>query len=194
MNFVQHTTHIHNSNNNNHKLWCLIVHTSYHHFFGAPHHKINPSSSLPSMAMYPCPPYYSGNYAYYFPPVQPPLAYVLANHFGPYGKGPVSAAGMQFLNCVAPNLRPLPQPYTPYGMPYGYIPPPPPPPPPSYPTPPPPPPPRDPPRGSSAGAVVDVRCHYDGEKHYHHKPYYHECCGGHCTSRKKAWRRHHWAE
>ncbi|KAI0888509.1 uncharacterized protein GGS22DRAFT_156055 [Annulohypoxylon maeteangense] len=136
--------------------------------------------------MYPCQPYYPGNYGYYVPPAQPPLAYVLASHFGPYGLGPVSAAGMQFLSYTAPNLRPLPQPFIPQGVPYGYQLPPPP-----QPPPPPPPPPRGSPRGRSAGPVVGVRYHIDYKHHCHHEPYYHECCGGYCRPGHQVRRRHH---
>ncbi|KAI1408693.1 hypothetical protein F5Y13DRAFT_172109 [Hypoxylon sp. FL1857] len=59
--------------------------------------------------MYPYGPLYPANNAY-LPPPQPPLASVLSHHFGPYGTGPVSPAGMHFLNVVAPGLTPNPRP------------------------------------------------------------------------------------
>ncbi|OTB00495.1 hypothetical protein M426DRAFT_15437 [Hypoxylon sp. CI-4A] len=54
------------------------------------------------------------------PPPLPPMALLIARHFGPYGNGPVSPAGLHFLNCVAPRYVPCPPPY--------FMPPPPPPP------------------------------------------------------------------
>ncbi|KAI0836530.1 hypothetical protein F5Y06DRAFT_105232 [Hypoxylon sp. FL0890] len=59
--------------------------------------------------MYPYRPLYPTNNAY-LPPPQPPLAFVLTHHFGPYGTGPVSPAGMRFLNAVAPGLTSNPRP------------------------------------------------------------------------------------
>ncbi|KAI2466304.1 hypothetical protein F4781DRAFT_357850 [Annulohypoxylon bovei var. microspora] len=118
--------------------------------------------------MYQYPPFYPGNNGYYYPPIQPPLAYVLANHFGPHGNGPVSVLGMHFLSVAAPNLRPQP-PYNmppPQYIPYIYQPPPPPPPP--------------------------LMPHRHGHgPHVHINPYRHECCGGYCTPGYPRGQKHH---